>query len=233
MATELIAHRGASREHRENTLPAFERALALNADGIELDTHATSDGVVVVHHDAIPRGESPIRGLRNKPIAALTAREVGSFSFPDGSHIPTLAEVADLVGDRAVLYVELKARTIEGLTLDCLRPTGARYALHSFDHATVRRARAAAPDVRTGILTSSYLLRPDAVLRDAGALDYWQSVEYVDAELVERVHAAGGRVIAWTVNSTDDASRLRAMGVDGICSDDLSSVQPARSAGDE
>ena len=223
---ELIAHRGASRERRENTLPAFERALELGADGIELDTHATSDGVVVVHHDYVPRAESPRRTLNGQPIAALTAAEVATFRFPDGSHIPTLAEVADLVGDRSTLYVEIKARTIEARVLECLKPTRARYALHAFDHGTVKRARAIAPDIETGILTSSYLLDPVAALRSAGARDYWQSEELADQALVDRIHEAGGRVIVWTVNDAAKADALRAGGVDGICSDDLSVVAP-------
>ena len=226
MVTELIAHRGASRERRENTLPAFERALELHADGIELDTHATSDGVVVVHHDHVPRGESMLNGLAGRPIASLTAREVASFRFPDGSHIPTLTEVVDLVGDRATLYVELKARTIEQLAIDCLRGTRARYALHSFDHSAVKRVRETSPDIGTGILTSSYLLDPARALREAGARDYWQGSELVDLELVERVHAANGRVIVWTVNDPAAAAALRAGGVDGICSDDIRAVRP-------
>lgn len=227
MATELIAHRGASRERRENTLPAFERALELGADGIELDTHATSDGVVVVHHDPVPRGESDRKQLQGRPIALLTASEVATFRLLDGSHIPTLAEVADMVGDRSMLYVELKARTIEALVVACLKPTRARFALHSFDHSSVQRARAIAPEVETGILTSSYLLDPAGALRAAGARDYWQSLEFVDQQLVDRVHDAGGRVIVWTVNGATDAEALRTAGVDGICSDDLRVVRPS------
>jgi glycerophosphoryl diester phosphodiesterase len=78
---ELIAHRGASRECRENTLPAFARALELGADGIELDVHASSDGVIVVHHDFVPRAEPPTPKLAGRPIAELTARELRSKSF--------------------------------------------------------------------------------------------------------------------------------------------------------
>lgn len=231
MATELIAHRGASRERRENTLPAFERALELGADGIEIDTHATSDGVVVVHHDHVPSGESDRKNLHGRPIAAMTADEVATVRFPDGSHIPTLAEVAHLIGDRCTLYVELKARSIEALVIRCLQSTRARYALHSFDHTAVQRARAIAPDVETGILTASYLLDPVGALRGARARDYWQGHELIDAALVDRVHEAGGRVIVWTVNDAAEADALRAAGVDGICSDDLRLVRPSIPAG--
>jgi len=231
VATELIAHRGASRERRENTLPAFERALELRADGIELDTHATIDGTVIVHHDPVPRADSPTPGLAGRPFASLTTGEVATFRFPDGSTIPTLAEVADLVGDRSMLYIELKARTIENQVIECMRGTTARFALHSFDHGTIKRAHERDPRVRTGILTSSYLLDPEGALRASGATDYWQGAELVDVPLLERLHAVGARLIVWTVNSAEHASALAAGGADGICSDDLRIVGPATTAG--
>jgi len=69
------------------------------------------------------------------------------------------------------------------------------------------------------VLLDSYLVDPAAALRAAGARDYWQSWRDIDADLVERIHEAGGRVIAWTVNTRDDAEALRDLGVDGVCSD--------------
>jgi len=223
---ELIAHRGASRERRENTLPAFARALELGADGIELDAHVTRDGVVVVHHDAVPRRETPSPALTARPFGDLSAREVQSFCFPDGSGIPTLREVVDLVGDRATLYIELKGRGIERAVIDCLRDGRGRYALHSFDHAAVKRVRTLSPDIPTGILLASYLIEPERALELAGARDYWQSGDLVDGELVDRVHAVGGRVIVWTVNRPEDAAALAAIGVDGLCGDDLREIGP-------
>jgi glycerophosphoryl diester phosphodiesterase len=225
--TELIAHRGASRERRENTLPAFARALELGADGIELDTHVSRDGVVVVHHDPVPRAEPPSPALAGRSFAELSAREIEGFRFPDASGIPTLREVVDLVGDRATLYVELKGRGIERAVVDCLHDGRGRYALHSFDHAAVKRVRPLSPAMPTGVLLASYLIEPERALESAGARDYWQSGDLVDAELVDRVHAAGGRVIVWTVNRPTDAAALAAIGVDGICSDDLRDVAPA------
>jgi glycerophosphoryl diester phosphodiesterase len=221
---ELIAHRGASRERRENTLPAFERALELGADGIELDTHVTRDGTVVVHHDAVPHWETPSARLAGQPFSALATSDVRAFRFPDGSGIPTLRQVMDVVGERAVLYVELKARGIERDVIECLRNATTRYALHSFDHPAIERVRVAGDGIRTGVLTSSYLLDPERILEATGALDYWQSREFVDDPLVRRIHAVGGRVIVWTVNQPEDAAALAALGVDGICTDDLREV---------
>jgi glycerophosphoryl diester phosphodiesterase len=58
-------------------------------------------------------------------------------------------------------------------------------------------------------------------LKSAYAQDYWQSGDLIDGELVERIHRANGRVIAWTVNSVERAAELTAMGVDALCTDDV------------
>ena len=212
MAPEIIAHRGTPREHRENTLPAFRRALELGVDGIELDVHATRDGTIVVHHDAAPAGAPP--------IATLTASQLARFNAAPGVPIPTLAEVLAVVAGQAMLYVEIKGAGIARLVTNALRQARcSRCAIHSFDHRTVREAGALAPGLRTGILLSSYLADPVAAMRAAGASDLWQRWDQVDALLVDRVHDAGGRVIAWTVNEPTPARDLARIGVDGLCSD--------------
>ncbi len=54
--TAVIAHRGASKAFPENTVAAFEGALAMGADMVELDVRRTADGRLAVHHDARARG---------------------------------------------------------------------------------------------------------------------------------------------------------------------------------
>lgn len=58
--TLVIAHRGASWDFPENTLPAFERAIEIGADYVELDVHAANDGALVVCHDPPRGGEPPL-----------------------------------------------------------------------------------------------------------------------------------------------------------------------------
>ena len=216
---EIVGHRGAPRELVENTLPAFARALALGADAVELDTHATRDDVVVVHHDFVPRARTAEGDPEPRPIAELTAAELRLLRFPDGSTIPTLDEVLDLLGTDATAYVELKGRAVDAPVLDVLARHRTRAAVHSFDHRAVRRALAARPGLRGGLLLSSYVLDAAALLRAAGALDLWQEWEWVDPELVAGVHAVGGRVVAWTVNEPAALRALREMGVDALCTD--------------
>ncbi len=96
-------------------------------------------------------------------------------------------------------------------------PAPARYAVHSFDHRIVRRLGEARPSLPRGILLSAYLEDPVAALRAVGATTLWQEWQQLDGDLVQRVHAAGARIIAWTVNEVGDLERLVRLGVDGLC----------------
>lgn len=154
---------------------------------------------------------------------------VRSIDLAGGTRIPRLAEVLELVGDHADVFIEIKARGIEPEVVRDVRdgPAPARCAVHSFDHRSVQRVRALAPELRGGILLSSYLVDTVATLRGAAATDLWQWWEHIDQPLIRDVHAAGGRVIAWTVNDGDAARFLAAMGVDGLCTDDVGALRAA------
>lgn len=223
----LIGHRGAPRERPENTLPSFMRALELGADGIELDVHTTKDGVVVVHHDEVPRAAAPSGRLTGKRIDGLTFDELQGFSVRGMALIPTLAEVLAAVRGRAEVFVELKGSGVEAATVEVIRqsPNPERCAVHSFDHDAVRRARALAPELRGGMLYDRPLGDVVAAMRAADALDVWPRWDLIDAATVARVHGAGGRVIAWTVNRTDRAMELASLGVDALCTDHLPLMQ--------
>jgi len=216
---ERIGHRGAPREYPENTLAAFARAIERGADGIELDVHVTRDGIPIVHHDPevpVGKGRAPRRAL-----AEMSWEEVSRVELSPGITIPSLEQVLTVVGDRATVYVELKGRNSEEATLDLIATTSARCAVHSFDHAAIARAAQLAPAVRRGILFDDYPNDIDAAMREFSALDVWPEWKLIDAPLVERVHARGGRVIAWTVNTTAAAEELIRLGVDGLCGDDV------------
>jgi glycerophosphoryl diester phosphodiesterase len=210
---EVIAHRGVVRGVPENSIAAFRAALALGVDGIELDVHATADGVVVVHHD--PLLPAPDDAGKGAPIARLSWQALHRETT-EGRHIPTLDEVLEEVNARCMVYVEIKAPRIEAQVCRALRTRSAWCAVHSFDHRTIARAQALAPGIPGGVLMSSYLMDPLGPLRDTGARDLWQHVEMVDEELVRRVHGMGRRLIVWTVNAPDDISRLSAWSVNGL-----------------
>ena len=195
---------------RENTLPSFALALEAGADGIELDVHATRDGVVVVHHDAAIAG-----GLA---IADETAAAIRSAT---DAAVPTLADVCELVAGRAELFVEIKGTAIEQQVLAVLRGYDGPYAIHSFDHALIGRVHRQDRGVRLGVLFEETTPDVVALMAATGARDVWPHAPLVTRQLVTAVHASGGRVIAWTVNAVPEAEHLTTLGVDGLCGDDV------------
>ncbi|HKH92260.1 MAG TPA: glycerophosphodiester phosphodiesterase [Gemmatimonadaceae bacterium] len=207
-----IAHRGMPRRLRENTLPSFAEALAHGAQGIELDVHATADGVVVVHHDA--------RAAHGLEIARTEWEEL-QRDAADGTGIPTLESVCELVGDRAELFVEIKGAAIEEPVLQVLGGHTGPIAIHSFDHPAIGRIAKLEPAIRLGLLFEDHVPDVAAVLSAHGARDAWPHHSLVDARMIDEVHATEGRVIVWTVNAARDVRRVTALGVDGICTDDV------------
>lgn len=216
----ILAHRGYSSDHPENTLRAFEAALEAEVDGIELDVHRTADGVLIVHHDAVPLAECDDPRLLGRPFAELTADEVRQFRVQGTEPIPTLRDVFALVGDRAEVFCELKGAGTAAPTVALIQETAVRGAVHSFDHRQVAHALRLAPNVPRGVLETAYHLDNTLALLSVGARDLWQQWQMIDSELVRAVHAAGGRVIAWTVNAPPRIAALAKMGVDAVCTDD-------------
>jgi len=229
-APSLIAHRGTPRQHCENTLPGFLAASRAGADGWELDVHATRDGVIVVHHDPIlpaAAGRSAGAALAAMDWTTLQNVSVGLH----GERIPSLDQVLDAAGATTTVYVEVKARGIEGAVLDCLaRHRSTPVAVHSFDHRVAQRIHAADPSVPVGILSDSYLVDTAHAIRSAGARDFWPHRDMVDRALVDAVHEAGGRVIVWTVNDPAQARALATLGVDGLCTDVVDEISSALKA---
>ena len=207
---------------RENTLPSFAAALEAGAQGIELDVHATADGVVVVHHDAVTSA-----GLE---IAATRWSDLNPSGGPasGASGIPSLASVCDLVARRAELFVEIKGEGIEEAVTAVLEGRPGTFAIHSFDHETIGRLARARVPYRLGLLFEDSAADAVQLLAKYGARDAWPHASLIDQPLVERVQRSGGRVIAWTVNSPSVARRLAGYGVDGICTDDVTLLDDVR-----
>jgi glycerophosphoryl diester phosphodiesterase len=174
--------------------------------------HSTEDGIILVHHDAELPGFGPVGHM--KYTAVMESR------LPNGETIPTLPEVLNLLGDIDV-YVEVKTLAVgfDDALLSVLDqgPAPGRYAVHSFDHRIIARLGKKRPEIPRGILLSSYPLDPIPLLTAAGARTLWQDQRLIDKAIVDAVHQAGSRIIAWTVNKSEDAVRLAKLGVDGLC----------------
>jgi glycerophosphoryl diester phosphodiesterase len=210
--SQVIAHRGASGHAYENSLSAFALAKQIRAEAVELDIHATADGVLLVHHDGVVSG---IGVIGDQPHDAFVR-----YRLPNGEPIPTLGQVLEELGPFEV-WIEVKtlAPQWDARLLQVMRagPSPERYAVHGFDHRIVGRLGAQAPLLRRGALQSSYPLDLLAPLAAVGADTLWQETHLIDRAMVETLHRAGKRIIAWTANDPAEIARLVRLGVDGIC----------------
>ena len=238
----LYAHRGAAAERPENTLPSFALALELGADALELDVHATSDGVLVVSHDpdgARMAGQAlPFRAV---PWSMVRTWDAGiGFVAPDGSRpfagrdirVPSLEEVV-LAFPGVPLNVDLKA-PVADVAVALLRRLGAeaQVCLASFQASTLRRVRALGYAGPTSLASAevAQLLALPAMLQRSIFRPQAQAAQLPislgRSLVVERCHALGLRVDFWTVNDADLARRLIALGADGIMTDDPRKIVP-------
>src|SRR5437763_1586340 len=131
---ERIGHRGAPREFPENSLPSFERAVDLGADGVELDVHLTADGIPVVHHD--PEVRSPGSPRANRPLAEMTWSEVARVELAPGTFIPSLQQVLASVGQRATVYAATMCGFCPRLSQPLIRALAGRRGARSFPPPT-------------------------------------------------------------------------------------------------
>jgi glycerophosphoryl diester phosphodiesterase len=236
----VFAHRGGSALRPENTIAAFDHALSLGADGVELDVRLSRDGAVVVHHDAALERTTNGRG----PLAALTADELARldagyhFGAPDHPYrgrtggIPTLQQVLQRYPNaRFIVELKLNDRDLAHRVIDDIRAADAveRVALGSFGTRVLRAAREYEPRVRTGssreetrlALYRSWVRCP--VRRppyDEFQVPEWAgSTRVVSPRFVRYARESGLAVHVWTVDAETDMRRLLGWGVNGLISD--------------
>jgi glycerophosphoryl diester phosphodiesterase len=229
----IIAHRGASAHAPENTLAAFRLALEHGADGIELDAKLTADGQVVVIHDLTVDRTTGGQGIvRNMTLAQLQALDAGSFfdSAFAGEPIPTLAEVFDQIGSRALINVEITNYTSVWDALpDKIADLVIRHHMEnsvlfsSFHPLNLLRIKRRLPKTPAAILTPEG--RPGWLLRgEIGRLFAPEFIHPYYADISQNglawEHQRGRRVNVWTVNDPESMRRLFKMGIDGIITDD-------------
>ena len=225
--SKIFAHRGCSGTCPENTMLAFQKAVELGVDGIEFDVHLTKDNrLVIIHDESIDRTSNGKGWVRDMTLDELrqydySAGFAGVYGF---NPIPTLREYFDLVKDTPIISnIELKTGvfeypTIEGRVIEVIREYGLedRVILSSFNHYTILRCKALAPDLKCGFLTEDWII-------DCGKYTAQHGVECCHPnkfnllpEVVEEMHAAGREINTYTVNEDEDILRLSTLGVDAL-----------------
>ncbi len=229
MSVRVYAHRGASVELPENTMGAFRRAVALGVDALELDIHATRDGVLVVSHD--PDGRR-MAGVAAR-LADVSYEEARGWDVGGGERLPRFEDVVTEFA-RLPLNVDLK-RDIADATVALLRRLGAeeRVCLASFHASTMRRVRALGYRGPTALSRAEVLaaLGVPATLRRGPFRCRAQRAQLplslARPWVVARMKALGLAVDFWTVDDPVEARRLVALGADGIMTNDPRRVVPA------
>jgi glycerophosphoryl diester phosphodiesterase len=224
-----IAHRGASGTRPELTMGAFERALDIGVDMIELDVQLTRDRKLVVLHDRdLGRTVAGRGAVRDRSLAELQQLDAGSWFAPEysGARVPSLAQVLDLVRGRAALNVEIKSpaadwdETADALLESLAAADLATTIVSSFAMGALRAVRERSAAARIGVLWHEPDIHNAFGHADRLAAEALHPLHrLVTARLVERARGAGLAVYTWTVN---DVARMRALadlGVDGIISD--------------
>jgi len=180
---------------------------------VELDLRASIDGKFAVIHDAVlPDGSE---------VAATTFSTLRARAAESGVDIPTLGEALTVLAGLEV-WIEVKAlpAALDRALVDLVSAHPAcRVGFHAFDHRIVARLHRLSPAVRVGVLSASYPIDPVGPVLAAGASALWQEATLIDRELIERCHAAGIEVIAWTVNDAAAARTLAGLGADALCGD--------------
>lgn len=226
-AIKVWAHRGASGHAPENTLPAFELAHAMGADGIELDVQLTRDGVpVVIHDERIDRVSDGVGYVKDYTLEELKNFNMNQ-AFPAYGNvaIPTLEEVYDLVKKTDLtVNVELKNSAIfyEGLEEKVLRLAeekgiADRIIYSSFNHYSMRKVKQLLPSARIAFLYSEGILDIADYACRYGAYAVHPSVKCTEyPNMVRECHGRNVKVHVWTVNEEVDFEKMRKLGVDAV-----------------
>lgn len=229
MSVRIYAHRGASAELPENTMAAFRRAVELGADALELDIHATRDGVLVVSHDPDGRRRAGVAAR----LADVTFDEALRWDVGGGERLPRFEDVLTEFA-HLPLNVDLKGAAAAD-TVALLRRLGAeeRVCLASFQVSTMRRVRALGyrgPTALSRAEVIAALSLPAALRRGpfrCRAQRAQLPLSLGRPWIVARMKALGLAVDFWTVDDPEVARRLVAIGADGIMTNDPRRLVPA------
>jgi glycerophosphoryl diester phosphodiesterase len=219
----IIAHRGYSAKHTENTLTAFSAAIDSHCDMIELDVHFSNDNQLIVFHDLKLKR---ITG-RKKRVLDYTADELRTFN------IPTLRDVFQLVHKRVPINIEIKHETINHseyrkmmvrnllMLLEELNVENS--VVSSFDDAFLRELRSQNSDILLGVLDHGHpgqRLKLQ-LIKDIKAYSYHPNQRTLNQDQVDMLHDAGLKVFSYTANDIRTFQKLCLMRVDGIITNEV------------
>ncbi|MBD8025644.1 glycerophosphodiester phosphodiesterase [Ureibacillus sp. 179-F W5.1 NHS] len=238
-----VAHRGATGYAPENTIAAFDLAVEMKADYIEIDVQRSKDGELVLIHDTtVDRttdGTGKVGDLTFEQLRSLDAGSWFGEQF-EGEKIPTFDEILDRYHGKVGILVEMKspelypgieeqvAEELKERNLD--KPQNEKIIIQSFNFDSMKKMDKLLPKVPIGVLTSNRAHTTPEALQEFSTYADWFNPSYgiVTKELVNQVHSLGMQIGSWTVRSQEAADFLFEMGVDAIITDYPDYVDPRK-----
>ena len=221
----IIGHRGASAVAPENTLAAFEAAIAAGADGIEFDVRLAGDAVPVVIHDETLYRTAGVRGR----VAEMSVDQLKLFD------VPSLAQVFELFqSNKLLLCLEMKGESRQ-LVEACCRLIEQhrlkdRVVVSCFEHAALEMAKSIDPTLTIATLFHS----PFALIVERaiaiGASEIALHHRLVNEPLVQKARLAGLEVVTWTVDDPAWVKRAQQIGIRALITNNPSALIAARNA---
>lgn len=213
-----FAHRGASGHAPENTLAAFEKAVDLGADWIELDVYAIEGELIVFHDDRLERTTNGTGEVMQRSLDYLRGLDAGH-----GEKIPFLSEVLSAVGGRIKINIELKgpgtALPVVSLINHYVETRDWRYEqflISSFDRDQVAAAGAACPQLSLALNVDESLPDYSSIASSLGLVSIHIHLPLLSSTTVRKIHQAGCRVSVFTANTDEEIARVKAAGADGV-----------------
>ena len=217
-----IGHRGAKGYEPENTLIAFEKAINLGVDGIELDVHLSSDNELIVIHDETVDRTTNGKGEVNQ----LSLKELKALKIELTEKIPTLNEVLDVVNKRCFINIELKgigtAQPVIQLIAHYISEKNWDYnnfIISSFDWKMLEETHSLDSKIKIGVLTEESIDKALAFAKKINAFAINPDYELLSKENVILMQQNGFEVYPWTVNSENAIQKIKSFNVNGIISD--------------
>lgn len=214
----LLGHRGCRGAHPENTIAAFEYALASGCDGFEFDVRLTGDGKAIICHDA-RLGKLRVSTTVYEKFLNNQTRSGRLLKRRARGELCCLDDVLEQFGRSAFLYIELKVPGLEEMVLATVgKHKPHRFVIASFLPTVVRRVNEIAPEVPVGFIFDNLAgLRRWRDMPGSHVMPHWR---FATERRIRVMHEAGKKVMTWTVNSPRKMSQLAKWGIDAIVSDD-------------
>ncbi len=222
-----IAHRGAKGYEPENTIIAFQKAIDLGCDGIELDVHLSSDGEIIVIHDETIDRTTNGKGFVNQ----MTLLELKTYKINDKFEIPTLKEVFELINYKFLINIELKSyetadKVVEFIENQILSKNRnfENIIVSSFDWNALQQVHFLNDEIQIGVLTATDLDLAFSFAKFIKAKTINPYFHLLNEENIAKIQQKGFEIHTWTVNEIEDIEKMKALKVDGIISDFLDRI---------